>query len=108
MYTCLVAEISKDVFVLENDCLKVKIEGGAITSLIDRASGREIVAEGKKANQLVIMDDKPLYWQAWDVRNRLYIPGPESALTCCRSKFFTSRHAKNSPPATLKSLRPDR
>lgn len=54
--------------MLENDCLKVKIEGGAITSLIDRASGREIVAEGKKANQLVIMDDKPLYWQAWDVR----------------------------------------
>lgn len=62
-----VTETSKDVFVLENDCLKVKIEGGAITSLIDLVNDRQIIPEGKKANQLVIMDDKPLYWQAWDV-----------------------------------------
>ncbi|KAJ8126457.1 hypothetical protein O1611_g7180 [Lasiodiplodia mahajangana] len=29
--------------------------------------GREVISEGGKANQLVIFDDKPLYWQAWDV-----------------------------------------
>lgn len=63
----LVTEISQDVFVLENDKLKVKIKGGVITSLVDLVADREIVPEGRKAAQLVIMDDKPLYWQAWDV-----------------------------------------
>lgn len=62
-----VTETSKDVFVLENDKLKVKIQGGVITSLIDLATDRETIPEGRKAGQLVIMDDKPLYWQAWDV-----------------------------------------
>ena len=43
------------------------MEGGSITSLIDLSMDREIIAKGGKANQLVIFDDKPLYWQAWDV-----------------------------------------
>jgi alpha-mannosidase len=38
-----------------------------ITSLYDRKAEREVIAKGGKANQLVIFDDKPLYWQAWDV-----------------------------------------
>ncbi|EAQ92744.1 hypothetical protein CHGG_00979 [Chaetomium globosum CBS 148.51] len=41
-----VKEVSTDVFVLESDQLRVR---------------------GQKANQYVIFDDKPLYWQAWDV-----------------------------------------
>ena len=57
----------EDVFVMENDNLKVTIKNGLITSLIYRENGREVIPEGKKANQLVIYDDKPLYWQAWDV-----------------------------------------
>jgi alpha-mannosidase len=62
-----VLEMEKGVFVLENDQLRVKIDGGLITSLYDRKAGREVIAKGGKANQLVIFDDKPLYWQAWDV-----------------------------------------
>lgn len=69
-----VVETSKDVFVLENDKLKVKIQGGVITSLVDLATDREIIPEGRKAGQLVIMDDKPLYWQAWDVSLPVYPP----------------------------------
>ncbi|RWA11413.1 hypothetical protein EKO27_g3703 [Xylaria grammica] len=62
-----VTEIRKGVFVLQNDQLTVQVEKGCVTSLIDRTTGREIISKGGKANQLVIFDDKPLYWQAWDV-----------------------------------------
>ncbi|KAI1143438.1 glycoside hydrolase family 38 protein [Hypoxylon sp. FL0543] len=62
-----VEEIREGVFVMQNDQLTVKVEEGTITSLVDRREGREIISKGGKANQLVIFDDKPLYWQAWDV-----------------------------------------
>ena len=62
-----VEEISKNVFVMANDQLTVKVEAGVITSLVDRKLGRELIPKGGKANQLVLFDDKPLYWQAWDV-----------------------------------------
>jgi alpha-mannosidase len=63
----MVREVEHGAFVLENDQLRVKVDGGHITSLLDRIAGREIIPKGGKANQLVIFDDKPLYWQAWDV-----------------------------------------
>ncbi|KAL9623961.1 MAG: hypothetical protein Q9160_001714 [Pyrenula sp. 1 TL-2023] len=53
-------------FVLENKALQVRIKDGCITSLIDLKADREVIANGK-ANQFVLFDDKPLYWQAWDV-----------------------------------------
>ena len=62
-----VKEASTGVFVLENAQLRVQVENGCITSLYDRREKREVIAEGGKANQFVIFDDKPLYWQAWDV-----------------------------------------
>jgi alpha-mannosidase len=62
-----VEEISKGVFVMQNDQLRLQIADGVITSLYDRKAEREIIPKGSKANQLVIFDDKPLYWQAWDV-----------------------------------------
>lgn len=62
-----VREIKKGVFVLKNDQLTVQVDGGHITSLYDHNADREIIPKGSKANQLVIFDDKPLYWQAWDV-----------------------------------------
>lgn len=62
-----VKEIRKGVFVLQNDQLRVQVDGGCITSLYDRKTEREVIAKGGKGNQLVIFDDKPLYWQAWDV-----------------------------------------
>jgi alpha-mannosidase len=62
-----VKEVTKGVFVLQNSQLKLRVENGAITSLYDSSQGRELVEKGTKANQYVIYDDKPLYWQAWDV-----------------------------------------
>jgi len=62
-----VEEVSSGVFVLQNDQLRIKVEDGTITSLYDRVANREVIEKGGKANQYVIFDDKPLYWQAWDV-----------------------------------------
>ena len=65
--TASIEEIGEGVFQLYNDRFEVRVENGSITSLFDLAEDREIVAKNQKANQLVIFDDKPLYWQAWDV-----------------------------------------
>ena len=65
--TASIREVKEGVFQLSNDHYKVEVEEGAITSLYDLVENREIIAQGEKANQLVIFDDKPLYWQAWDV-----------------------------------------
>jgi alpha-mannosidase len=62
-----VEEVQTGVFVLENEQLRVRVEGGQITSMFDLQAGREVIPKDGKANQLVIFDDKPLYWQAWDV-----------------------------------------
>jgi len=62
-----VKKTNSGVFILENDQLRVQVDSGFITSLYDRKAEREVIPEGGKANQFVIFDDKPLYWQAWDV-----------------------------------------
>ena len=62
-----IKELEDGVFQLSNAHYRVQVKNGAIVSLFDIAAEREIVAKGQKANQLVIFDDKPLYWQAWDV-----------------------------------------
>jgi alpha-mannosidase len=62
-----VKEAQPGAFELSNGQLRVQVTGGAITSLYDMGAEREIIPKGGKANQLVIFDDKPLYWQAWDV-----------------------------------------
>ncbi|KAL8243759.1 hypothetical protein R6Q59_010017 [Mikania micrantha] len=62
-----VKEVRKGLFVLENKRFRAAVEKGLITSIYDREADREVLAEGGKANQLVVFDDKPLYWQAWDV-----------------------------------------
>ncbi|KOS18877.1 Alpha-mannosidase [Escovopsis weberi] len=54
-------------FILENDQLTVHVDNGCITSIYDRINGREVVERGEKANRLVMFDDQPLYWEAWDV-----------------------------------------
>ncbi|EPQ65113.1 Bgt-1283 [Blumeria graminis f. sp. tritici] len=62
-----VKETRPGVFVLKNSQLRVEVERGCIISLYDILAEREVIPKGEKANQFVIFDDKPLYWQAWDV-----------------------------------------
>ncbi|EXJ69120.1 alpha-mannosidase [Cladophialophora psammophila CBS 110553] len=65
--TASIEEVRKGVFVLKNSIFQVEVEAGCITSLIDLRANTEVIAKGGKGNQLVMFDDKPLYWQAWDV-----------------------------------------
>lgn len=65
--TASVTEAKPNVFELRNSQFVVEVSNGVITSLYDINADRELVPKGSKAAQLVIFDDKPLYWQAWDV-----------------------------------------
>ena len=51
--------------MLQNSQLSATVVDGCITSLYDRMAKREVLSG--KANNFVIFDDKPIYWQAWDV-----------------------------------------
>uniref|UniRef100_A0A7M4EJF9 alpha-mannosidase n=1 Tax=Crocodylus porosus TaxID=8502 RepID=A0A7M4EJF9_CROPO len=53
---------------MENGVIAAHLDSmGHVTSLHLVSSGRESVPEGSCANQFVIFDDIPLYWDAWDV-----------------------------------------
>lgn len=58
---------SSGVFLLTNKNFAVSVKNGAIISLVDLRQNREIISRGGKANRYLIYDDKPIYWQAWDV-----------------------------------------
>ena len=63
----VVKSLGKGVFMMGNAELAIRVQEGVILSIYDRKIQREIIPDGAKANQFVIFDDKPLYWQAWDV-----------------------------------------
>lgn len=66
-YTPVTVHEENGTFVLQNDHLRVCIQGGEIVSLIDRGLQRELLPEGVRGNRMVLFDDQPLYWDAWDV-----------------------------------------
>jgi alpha-mannosidase len=55
-----------DHFVLKNGMVQLTLSKGRITSLVDTRIGRELIEPGQTGG-LVIFDDKPVYWPAWDV-----------------------------------------
>lgn len=42
-------------------------ESGCLTSIIDKRSNREIVATGKQSNLIRMYEDKPIYYDDWDI-----------------------------------------
>jgi len=66
-----VASETADGFVLQSSKVRVVLDrNGCITSMIcfDQDSDQhvEMIPEGQKANNLMIYDDIPLFWDAWD------------------------------------------
>ncbi|TFK19473.1 alpha-mannosidase [Coprinopsis marcescibilis] len=55
-----------DHFVLRNSTVQLTIFEGRITSLLDVALDRELILDGQTGG-LVIFEDRPNYWDAWDV-----------------------------------------
>ncbi|KIK63743.1 glycoside hydrolase family 38 protein [Collybiopsis luxurians FD-317 M1] len=65
-----------DHFVLRNSSVQLTISKGRITSLIDVQLGRELIADGETGG-LIIFEDRPNYWDAWDVEiHHLETPTP--------------------------------
>ena len=62
-----IEQTGPNTYKMRNAQFVVEVTDGGITSLYDIKAHRELIPKGKKAAQLVIFDDKPLYWQAWDV-----------------------------------------
>ncbi|KAA0724304.1 Alpha-mannosidase 2C1 [Triplophysa tibetana] len=53
---------------MENGILKAVIDrAGRLTSVLLVQTNREAISEGCFANQFILFDDVPLYWDAWDV-----------------------------------------
>ncbi|KIJ61767.1 glycoside hydrolase family 38 protein [Hydnomerulius pinastri MD-312] len=55
-----------DHFVLRNASVQLTISKGRISSLYDVKLGRELLPKGSTGG-LVIFEDRPNYWDAWDV-----------------------------------------
>jgi alpha-mannosidase len=61
-------EITVSPRVLDNGILRVEFdEHGLITRIFDYEHRREVLAAGEKGNQLQLYEDKPLFWDAWDI-----------------------------------------
>jgi alpha-mannosidase len=55
-------------FVLENEFVRATLSrNGSLASLFDKRAGRESIEPGKQANHLVMFDDAPVSFDAWDV-----------------------------------------
>ena len=103
-----IKQVKSGVFELTNDDFKVLVENGVITSLYDLKARREIVPKGSKANQFVLFDDKPLYWQAWDaevyhlesrkeletIKSEISESGPDRVAVVVRVKVSEQSHVK--------------
>lgn len=61
-----VARVGVNTFVLKNSGIQLTIADGRITSLYDVGQERELIPTGETGG-LVIFDDRPNYWDAWDV-----------------------------------------
>ncbi|KAJ6546194.1 glycoside hydrolase family 38 protein [Mycena vulgaris] len=92
-----------DHFVLRNASVQLTISGGRITSLVDVQMGRELIQEGASGG-LVIFEDRPNFWDAWDVEIhhlekatqlafesvKVVAQGPLRATVCAEVKYGQS------------------
>lgn len=54
--------------VLENAFLRVEFNGaGDIKRIYDKVQGREVLPQGAIADQFQAFEDRPIYWDAWDL-----------------------------------------
>jgi alpha-mannosidase len=66
--SALYAAPAVDRTTLDNGILRVVLDdNGEISSLYDQEHRRESVASGSTLNQLVTYEDRPIFWEAWDI-----------------------------------------
>ena len=99
--------ITKPCVTMRNAFYELELdEQGEISRLYDSEAQREIIAPGQTANQLVVFEDRPLNFDAWDIdhyyeekpyplRDRVQIhvieEGPVRATVEVERRFLSSR-----------------
>ncbi|GAB4204321.1 MAG: alpha-mannosidase [Roseiflexaceae bacterium] len=71
--------------LLENDSLRVELNSdGDIVRIFDKDNQREVLPPGALANQFQAFEDRPMYWDAWDIDiyydDRMWTAEPASAV----------------------------
>ena len=79
-----------DKNLLENAFIRVEInDEGDITRVFDKQQNREILPDGKAANQFQAFEDRPLDWDAWDVfiyyDDKMWLSEPASSIELIES-----------------------
>ena len=60
--------VRSDDYHLETPFYRITLDGnGHFTSIFDKAYDREILRSGKTGNQLRLYEDKPVYYDNWDI-----------------------------------------
>ncbi len=72
------APLKTDSLTLENEYLKVVVsENGGISSIIEKERGREVLAG--ESNLLLLWEDEPNNWGAWDINHFYHETEPQKA-----------------------------
>jgi alpha-mannosidase len=110
--------VSTDRPVLENRFLKVVLDpkSGDVTSLVHKATGKDVVAKGEFANRLQLFEDRPRMWDAWEIdltRKKWEIDtaasvevvesGPVRTVVRVKKTFLGDAKAKRAPTADFPS-----
>ncbi len=71
--------------LLENKLLRVEFNAaGDITRIYEKQADREVLAAGAVANQWQAFEDRPIYWDAWDVdifyEEKMYLAEPATSV----------------------------
>ena len=56
-----------DEIILEDERWRVRLTGGLVTSMVDKRTGRDVVAPGGALGRMRIHPDRPIRWDAWDL-----------------------------------------
>ncbi len=75
---------------IETPLYRIRLDGkGALTSLYERRTRREILAKGTRANVLQTFADKPKEWEAWELDPEF--ESKQSSVLSLRSSSVTER-----------------
>jgi alpha-mannosidase len=62
-------DLSISKTVLENRFVRLELDDDAsIRSLLDKRTGREVIAPSEVGNRFMTFEDRPLTWNAWDIQ----------------------------------------
>ncbi len=62
------SELTVSPTLLENSSIRVEFNtDGDITRILDKTARREVLAPGTLANQFQAFEDRPQFWDAWDI-----------------------------------------